>query len=109
MTGKVKVTVSSDEKQVNPANIHYDGKWEDSSLHFRDHNGHTLILNDKNIYYIIITNTTVEGESLLFEADAWKIKKGEQVDTKGNSIELEFRFTPYWWIDPAQNEKIPSV
>ena len=73
MTGKVKVTVSSDEKQVNPAK-----KWEDSSLHFRDHNGHTLILNDKNIYYIIITNTTVEGESLLFEADAWRITKGNK-------------------------------
>ena len=103
MTGKVKIIVSSDEEQINPSK-----KWEDSSLHFRDHHGHTLILNDKNIYYIIITNTTVEGESLLLEADAWKIEKGEQVDTSRNSIELEFRFTPYW-LDPAQNEEIPSV
>jgi len=103
MTGKVKVIVSSDEEQVNTTK-----KWEDSSLHFRDHHGHTLILDDKNIYYIVITNTTVEGGSLLLEADAWRITKGEQVDTSSNSIELEFRFTPYW-LDTAQNEKIPSV
>ncbi len=103
MTGKVKIIVSSDEDQINTTK-----KWEDSSLHFRDHHGHTLILNDKNIYYIIITNTAIEAESLLVEADAWRIEKGQQVDTSGNPIELEFRFTPYW-LDPTRNEKIPSV
>ena len=103
MTGKVKVIVSNNEEQINPSK-----KWENSSLHFRDHHGHTLILNDKNIYYIIITNTTIEAESLLILADAWKIEKGEQVDTSGIPIELEFRFTPYW-LDPTQNEKIPSI
>ena len=97
MTGKVEIIVSSDEKQINPAK-----KWEDSSLHFRDHHGHTLILNDKNIYYIIITNTAIEAESLLIEADAWRIEKGQQVDTSGNPIELEFRFTPHEKISSQQ-------
>ena len=58
MTGKVKIIVSSDEDKISTTK-----KWEDSSLHFRDHHGHTLILNDKNIYYIIITNTAIEAES----------------------------------------------
>ena len=97
MTGKVKIIVSSDEDQINTTK-----KWEDSSLHFRDHHGHTLILNDKNIYYIIITNTAIEAESLLIEADAWGIEKGQQVDTSGNPIELEFRFTPHEKISSQQ-------
>ena len=95
MTGKVKIIVSSDEDKISTTK-----KWEDSSLHFRDHEGHTLILDDDNIYYLLITNTTIEAASLLVEADAWKIEQGKQVDKTKEAIEIEFRFDGFTF-DPS--------
>ena len=93
MTGKVKFrTYISSEENVDGT------RWKnypDATLHFRDRDGHTLILNDKNIYYIIITNTTVEGNSLLIEADAWKIEQSKPVDKTKEVTEIEFRLYPH--------------
>ena len=97
MTGKIKIIVSSDEDRISTTK-----KWEDSNavIHFRDHEGHTLILDDNNIYYLLITSTTIEAESLLIEADAWKIEQGKQVDKTKEAIEIEFRFNEFTF-DPS--------
>ena len=89
MTGKVKIIVSSNTNQLKA-----DKTWDDANIHFRDYRAHTLILNDENIYYIIIENTTIEANSLLIEADSWKIEKSKPVDTEKEVLNIEFRFIP---------------